>query len=629
MLLKLLFILVLIPGIFMRVMAHEEGSEQDTIYRLPTNIAPHKTVAGKFIHRLLLDTKIPTMEYDQQYLGKRAMPYQELEGKIIRHIHISSIDPFGFSLQDTAVHPQKFLQHIGNTFHISTKEKTIANLLLFHTRQPFDSLVFKESERIIRSQKYVQDVYTYAKQSVHNDSVDIYIQVIDIWSIIPTFRRTGQSYSAGLADNNFLGSGNRFHADTRFGHPINGMITQMGYIIPNIGNSHITGSLQYYFEGNNDLLNHPSIRNPAYSSLTYNLPTLTLSNRYFIRSIELYRPFFSPLTKWAGGIFAGQFFTRQNYTKNDTVRFLSSKTTIQDYWAAVSFPIYKNHTLAARTSAIIFSLRVLRAKYPDAIPVSESIRIFENENFYFAGIGITSRRFIQDRYVFNYGKVEDIPIGRSFGITTGMHVQKTKLFYLGLIAAFGNNYPFGYFSTHLAYGTFFSSKGFSQQVITGKANYYTRLFSVNYWKIRQFIQPTVIIGLDRLPTDNLSLEDVIEGFEEIRRPASKMIALTLQTQSYAPFEIFGFRLGPYFFSTLGMLSHHRPEISGNRLYSAMGLGVLIKNNHLLVNTFQLSLTYYPFLPESGYHVFNLNAYKTSDYGLNDFEISKPQVVEYR
>ena len=595
MFLRLLLALFLIPVYFMRAIPREAGSGQDTIFRQPAAIPPHKTILGKFIHHHILQPTITTIDYDQEFLEKKPMPYYRMEGKIIRRIDIRMLDPFGYSLQDTTLVPIQFTKKVGNTLHVNTRGKVIKNLLLIHELQPFDSLLFKESERLIRAQKYVQDVTAYASISTSNaDSLDIHIRVIDIWSITPTFRITGQMYQAGLADNNILGTGNRLLVDTRFGKNITGFITQMGYTISNIRHSHITGSFQYYFLGDNDLINIPQIRKPAYSSYSYNLPTLNLSNRYLIKSFELYRPFFSPLTRWAGGIFMGQLATRQNYIEKDSVKYLSSQSNIQDYWGAVSFPLSKFSGQAAHLSGIIFSARLIRTRYPHPMPVSQTISLFNDENFYFAGIGITSRRFIQDRYVFNYGKIEDIPVGRAIGITTGVHVQKNNQFYLGLKVAWGNNYTFGYFSSHLEYGTFIGSNGFRQQVISARANYYTPLFKAGYWRIRQFIKPTVIVGLKRLPTDNLSLGDILQEFEELKNPASRMVALTLQTQSYSPWEIYGFRLGPYFFSSLGFLSTQENAESGNRFYAALGLGVLIKNNYLLINTFQLSFTFLSF-----------------------------------
>jgi len=614
----------------MRAIPHELESGQDTIVEIPAELPPHKTVLGKLIHRLILNPSITTINYKQEYQGIKPIPYHQIEGKIIRSIFINSLDPFGYSLQDTAIYPMRFTKKLGNTFHINTRDQVIRNLLMIQPNTPFDSLLFKESERLIRAQKYVQDIIAYtSRNSAKDDSVDIYIRVIDIWSIVPTLRKSVSYYQAGLADNNFMGLGNRLQFDSRFGKEINGLVTQMGYTIGNIGNTHIIGNMQYYFSEGNDIVYNSAFNKPLYSSLNYNLPTMTLSNRYLVKSLELQRLFFSPLTRWAGGIFIGQLVTRQNYIDNDSIQYMSSKTNIHDYWGAWSLPLYKVNSLEGRTTNIIISGRILTTRYPSPVLVSKTNSMFNNENFYFAGLGITSRRYIQDRYVFNYGKIEDIPIGRSFGITTGYHVQKNNQFYLGLKAAWGNNYLFGYLSSHLEYGTFISNGNLSQEVITGKINYYTKLFSVGYWKIRQFIKPSFIIGIDRLPTDNLGISDVMEGFEEINIPANKMIILSLQTQSYAPLEIYGFRFGPYFFTSIGVLSHTSDVFVKDRFYSVLGLGMLIKNNYLFVNTFQISFSFYPKIPGQGTNIFNLNAYKTSDYGLIDFDISKPQVVDYR
>ena len=626
---KLQLIMLLILCSFMRAIPHEQESGQDTIIEKP-ELPLHKTILDKLIHRFILNSNITTIHYNHENQGTTSIPYHQIEGKIIRNIYINTLDPFGYSLQDTSMHPIQFTKKLGNTFHIQTRNEVIRNLLLIRSHTPFDSLLFKESERIIRSQKYIQEVLAFTSMNSSNaDSLDIYIRVIDVWSVVPTFRKQGLNYIAGLSDNNFMGLGNRLYLDTRFGNDINGFVTQLGYTISNIGDTHITGNIQYYFSEGNDIVYNSAFKKPVYSTLTYNLPTMTLSNRYLVRSVELQRLFFSPLAKWAGGIFIGQLVTRQSYMDNDSIQYLSSKTNIQDYWGAWSLPLDKANTLAGRTTNIIISARFLNTRYPVTIPISKTNALFNNENFYFAGIGITSRRYIQDKYVFNYGKIEDIPIGRALGITTGYYVQKKNHFYLGLKAAWGNNYNFGYLSSHFEYGTFVGSGSFRQQVVSARINYYTKLFSAGYWKIRQFIKPSFIAGIHRLPTDNLVLSDAMEGLDELKTPATGMIVLSLQTQSYAPWEVYGFRFGPYFFTSLGLLSNSLDVKANDKFYSVLGLGVLIKNNYLLINTFQVSFSFYPHLPGQGTNLFNFNAYKTTDYGLSDFDISKPQIVDYR
>lgn len=626
---RFLCIIFLTLGFCFQSLAQEHDTWGDSLLHHSMKEHTHKTRLGKLIHRIIFSSNVSEVTSGQEYQERIPVPDSVLQKKIIRQIHITTLDPFGYSMHDTTIHPSRSINKLGNALHINTRQKVIRNLLLIHQNEPFDSLLFKESERLIRSQRYVHDVLAYTAITPNADSLDVHFRVMDIWSIVPKLRLSETNLEIGLADNNILGMGNRLHLDTRINNNINSPVIQLGYIIPNIKNSHITGSVQYYFSGNNDLVNNREFKKPVYLPLNSNLPTLTLSNRYLVKSLELARSFFSPVSRWAGGLYIGQLISSQTYPESDSISSLSTKTTISDLWGAWAWQLYEGNSVVARTTSLVVSARMLRIRYPERTSAAGRLNLFNNQNFYFAGVGVTSRRYIQDRYVFNYGKIEHIPVGRAFGLTTGLNVQNTNQFYWGLKAAWGNNYRFGYLSSHLEYGTYIGTKGFGQQVVTARINYFTPLFSIGYWRVRQFIKPTVIIGINRLPADNLTLSEGMEGFEELNIPATRMMVLSLQTQSYAPWEIYGFRFGPYLFSSLGMLGHKSPRVSNQRLYAALGLGVLIKNNYLLVNTFQVSLTYYPFLPGRGYHILNLNAYRTSDFGLHDFEISRPQVVDYR
>ena len=80
------------------------------------------------------------------------------------------------------------------------------NLLLIHKNEPFNSLLVKESERLIRNQKYVHEVSFYiVAGGIKSDSVDIYIRELDKWSIIPEGSISAPNIRVGISDKNFLG----------------------------------------------------------------------------------------------------------------------------------------------------------------------------------------------------------------------------------------------------------------------------------------------------------------------------------------------------------------------------------------------------------------------------------------
>ncbi len=590
-----------------------------------------KSKLTSLIHQTFFKSVIPQpRRSSKEKIKGKAKLISLPEGKIVREILITTLDPFGYDLRDTSKHPKVLLMKAGNYLHVKTVPGIIKNLLLFKKDSPYDSVLVNESIRIIRSQEYVRDVYLYSAPVAGNkDSVDVYIRVSDVWSIVPAFSMSGSYTNIGLIDVNFAGLGNRLQAEIFRNRTEDYSITRFSYQVPNIRKSFISLSLQYKLQGKNEMIANYDFLRSYYSPVTSNLKYLFFENNDILRSIDLERTFYSPFAKWAGGIFMGQMILAQNYVRQDTIRYIASLANIQDFWGAKSWQIFKGYPAQGRISSFVISGRLINTSYPHRSNESIQENLFNRGVTYFAGIGITSRKYIQDNYIFNYGKVEDFPVGRSASLTLGFDTQQDDRLYFGLNGSSGNYFKFGYLSTHIEYGTYKTAVGFQQGVIIARINYFTRLLTLGNWKIRQFIRPVYITGINPLTSDNLSFREDMKGFESLQYPATKMVVVTLQTQSYSPWNIFGFHFGPYFFTSLGMLGNASTQISHSKLYSIFGFGILIKNNYLTFNTFQLSLSFYPFIPGNGYNILRSNAYKTSDYGFRDFEVSKPRVVDYR
>jgi hypothetical protein len=103
----------------------------------------------------------------------------------------------------------------------------------------------------------------------------------------------------------------------------------------------------------------------------------------------------------------------------------------------------------------------------------------------------------------------------------------------------------------------------------------------------------------------------------------------MQTQAYAPWNFIGFRFGPFFTFSAGMLGNASTGFKNSRIYPQLGFGVLIKNENLVLNAFQISITYYPSIPGNGQNVFKTNSFQTTDFGFRDFDIGKPGIVLYQ
>ncbi len=538
---------------------------------------------------------------------KKVVVQKTYEGRIIRNINITTLDPFGNSVTDTSKVKPNFIYNAGNKFHIKTMRITILNLLLFHPNQPFDPLLFKESERLIRSQIYIHDVFfTVTPVSNKSDSVDITIRELDLWSLLPQGSITSSSERAMLTERNFLGTGHQVYIDYQHlnGENKNGYETR--YTVPNIRNSYITSSIFYKMD-------------------LYRNHGLTIS---------IDRPFYTPLAKWAGGI------EYKNLYKIDSLLFGTPSAYVpfnkdyssQDYWGGVAVHLYKGETEYERTSNIILSGRYYHVNFLKMpLPLYDPLGVNTNEDLLLGGLGVSSRQYLQSKYIFDYGIIEDVPIGWVAGITGGyQYKNQTERLYAGFRVAYGNFMDWGYLSANVEYGSYIRARQSEQAVALAELNYFTNLFVIGNWRFRQFVRPRVVFGINRFPSESLTINNEfgIQGFESLVLKGTQKLLLSFQTQSYAPWSVWGFHFGPYFTSTIAVLGDASLRFAKSHVYSQFGLGCLIKNQFLIFNSFQLSISYYPSIPGIGNDVFKINPTIASDYGFSNFELGKPEVVGF-
>ncbi|HLF51835.1 hypothetical protein [Flavobacterium sp.] len=561
----------------------------------------------KFMHGLVFEPiRAKQRKTKAKVVRKR---FRTFEGKIIRNINIVTLDPFGFSETDTTAHPKKFMSKAGNHLHAKSKKLTIRNLLLFKKNKPLDSLLVKETERLIRSQKYIRAIAITPKLiSKNSDSVDVYIRVLDSWSLIPEISGSNTKIALDLNERNFLGTGHQFENNYKKRYEDGQTAYSTKYVIPNILNSYIKTTLSYQID---------------------------LDDNYG-KSINIDRPFFSPFAKWGAGIYFDQQFRTEMLPDSSNVYAKQNfKYNTQDFWAGDAIRLFKGNSVDIRTTNLITAGRLLKINYLESPTIAyDSLNVFSSENFYLFGIGISSRQYVEDKFLFNYRIIEDVPVGRVFGITGG-YQKKNNIgrLYLGARVSLGKYYRWGYLSSNFEYGTFFNHSKLEQNAFSAQANYFTNLFELGDWKFRQFVKSQLIIGNKRLASnaDRLTINEGngIPGFNTNTLYGTKKFLFTFQTQSYSPYNIWGFRFNPYANYTIGMLGNAESGFKKSKAYSQFGVGVIIRNDYLVFSSFQLSLAFYPVIPGSGDNIFKTNSINSEDFGFQDFEISKPQTVIYR
>ncbi len=586
-----------------------KGKQQQEIYKGIESYSKRSKFT-KVLHKLIFKSvSNNSVKQSRDNITEIQDLYKEYEGKIIRNIRIETLDPFGYSVSDTTRKPKKWIERSGNAVHLKTKQFTVRNRLLFKKHERLDSLLVKESERLIRSQRYARRVIIKPVPIPNNkDSVDIYIRVLDSWSLSPNVSASSSGTNIEITERNFLGWGHQF------GNSIDKNINTgetsylARYKISNIKNTYIDGELNYQ----------------------------TLETENSLKSIGLQRIFFSPYTRWAGGAYYEERLVRDSLpdAQNEWAR-QNQKSEATDLWAGYSFKIFKGFKERYRTTNLVTTARYFNRWYKESPSIAyDSIGYYSNEKLYLASVGITSRKFVQDRYLFNYDIVEDVPIGRVYSSTFGIQDKNSEhRFYLGGRYAFGHYYKWGFLSLNAQAGSFFY-KGQTQEIVLRfDMLYFSKIKKWGNWRFRHFIKPTLVFGDNRQPiiTDmlNINEQNGIQGFNNRSIIGTKKALLTLQTQSYSPWNLSGFRLNPFASFTMGVIGDEARKLFESRVYSKIGVGLLIYNDYLVFNSIQLSLAFYPDIPGQGSNLFKTNTFKNTDITLPNFRIDKPVIVPYQ
>lgn len=553
-----------------------------------------KTVMGRLTKALFrFDRKPEPIAANVQLLSNQ---YEQHNYKIVRRIDIRSLDAFGYSLTDTTRVPANFIEKTGNSLHVRTHRGRIRNKLLFKKGEPLEPLAISESERLLRQTDYILDArVSVNEQTTTADSVDILVVTKDIFSI-----SAGGSYNAGkssgrivLRDINFLGSGHQLRNSYRFGlDSIQQAYEYVGsYRVENIYKTFIASEIVYRDEVN-----------------------------YKQKGASLQRDFFTINTKYAGAV-ALNWYTMPIYvrTSDSTGRRQNVSFSTQDYWLGKSFQL-KSYNLGFENRArIITSGRVIITDYP-APPTDE----YQNNVFYLAGIGYTYRKYYKDRYLFGFGRTEDIPAGNLFALTYGYeHGDNFNRRYIDGKIAFGKyQRNFGYLNVTAEFDSYIRGRKWEQGEFSTEILYFTKLYSLNNWRMRHFLWNRTSYGMNRKYGENILNINKYEGIRGFSSPerGTRRFVLNYENNLYTPLSFIGFRFAIVAFADFAWLStgntsnpfHTRP-------LQGYGLGFRFHNEYMTFSTIQVSLGYYPQGPTP------IKTYPSTRpyYEFNDFIYSRP------
>ncbi|WP_242927815.1 hypothetical protein [Pontibacter vulgaris] len=570
-------------------------------------MSERKTIMGKLLKSILVFDRV-----EEEVTGLDAelieQEYEKHNYKIVRRIDIRTLDAFGYSINDTSRVPRNALEKAANSVHIKTGRGLIRNKLLFKKNEPLEPLALVESERLLRQTEYLLDARIVVNELTStNDSVDVFVVTKDVFSIggSGSYSPSSGSGRISLRDLNFLGQGHQVRTTYRFNMDRPRPWELAGYYtVENIGKTYVSADINYVDQ-----------------------------NYYKEKSAYLRRDFFSTNTKYAGavGMASIEELILIPSTPQDTIAHYEQLGYLKrDMWIGRSFK-FKTYNLGYEPrSRLIVGLRLTDTDY-SKIPTTN----FQDNTVLLGSVGYSLRRYYKDRFLYGFGRTEDIPAGTLFMFTAGYEkgVVASRR-YFGVESSFAKySTGKGYFYGRAAYGSFIRDDNWEQGVLDLETLYFTRLYENGNWKLRQFIIGRGTFGINRNPEDliNINNENGLRGFRSDMLRGSRRVVLNYEANLYTPLSLLGFRLAALAFADVAWLS------SGNtsspfkeKPFQGYGIGFRFRNEYLSFSTIQVLFAYYPKLPDTGnYRDYKIYESSRPYYDFADFRFRQPGTVSFR
>lgn len=595
--------------------------DADTIVRYPVNIQQkwnalqdrsadsvlfprQSTLFSKELFQLLIRSSQTQADSRKKPISNSGLFTKD--GKIIRKIEFRSTDIFAPSVTDTMYYSTSRVEGALNTLHEETRNKILRRHLLQKAGDPLDVFLLSENERILRDLPFINDARFIAMSVPGSpDSVDLLLLTQDLFPLGFTAEITkSNAGNLSIWNHNAFGYGQQgmFMAYWDGNHkPLLGY--GLSYGISSLAGSFTTARVDYIDR--------------------WNLNTIM---------VDVSRDFRSSRFRYAGGVLLQNTKARQEYVLKDTALVYENlKYSNADFWAGRMFRVRSRNKSMSSGLFITgrLNLFVNRSNPPSNDPY---LYLYQDRTLLLFSAGISRRGFIKDNLIYTFGRTEDIPYGFRLaftsGIETGRYNSRSYFSVCASAGKYGENS--GYYYGQAKFGTFFNQGQMEQGVLQLRLQYFSRILNNGRYHFRNFVSMNYLNGINRFAGEFAGVEDKegISGLTGESMRGDDKLVLNLESVVFSPFELLGFHFALFGSVDLGLISAKNMLQSGSHTFTGFHFGVRFKNEQLVFNTFELSLSFYPGMPSDGHGKY-ISAGSLIRSRFDDFYPYKPEIVKYQ
>lgn len=507
-------------------------------------------------------------------------PYK---GLIINKIIVQELS-FGRSVNDTNWVKRNFATRIADQLHKQTRERIIRNNLFFSVGDKVYPYLLADNERFLREQLYLQDARIEMDPSDDGKTVDVIVITKDVFSLgVGIDIKSNESGEIVVNDENFGGVGDKMSAklfydqirDQKLGYGAE-------YIRRNINGSFANLALGF------------QTYKPAYNSGR---------NEETILYTSFSKPLVSPYFPWTYTLSAEQHKTTNQYIDDSSYnRNFRYEYFALDAWAAYNLgarKIINKNDPNTRIRKFI-AARIFQTKF-NQVP-----RRYENiYNYQYADISgilgsftLAKQNFYKARYVYGFGRNEDIPEGFNASLIAG-YTDKEQRYrtYYGLdmernyFSKRGN-----YFNYAIKFGTYLHKNDFEDVSWLVSLDYFTKLRRLSkLWNQRTFISASFTRLNNIVLYEPLFISSVYGLPEFTNTGISAELRGTVKAEMvfFNKWSLYGFKFAPFVFGGASFLTPRRRDFAKTDGYTSIGAGIRSRNENLIFGTMELKAYYFP------------------------------------
>ena len=537
-------------------------------------------------------------------------------GKQINNIIIEQHN-FSTNINLPQVNQKDNFTNIANKLHKSSSDNTIRKNLFFKPNDLLNPTIIAYNEKWLRDLTFIQDARIIAIPVKYDtNKVDLFIITKDIFPLGGNLNIKNQnSFDASLSDENLSGTGNRLKINHNFD---NTRIPKpaFGY---ELTLRNLFGSFINMNAGMNDYTN--SISDGSRSAM----------NKHLLGEL----PFLHPLSNWTGGFELMEFKNTNAYPSKWSDSLFNSKLNYhydtKDFWLGYQLffktklnKINRRHIIQLRHFENSFNIRPINF-------LAQLDKNYRNINANFLSITVFNQNIIRTKYLYGFGRNEDLPIGQSLSLTLGNYYRDhNSISYAGLnyekyaLQSSGNyshlNFNIGSSYTEKKLQDF---RFLSSLEIIGKLKY-----SKNGSPYRHLVNISIAQTLNNKFNEALLIYSNY-GIPQLNKEQIKggtRISGNWESVLYSAKTIYGFKSSPFVFANLTYIKAIDEVKKNGGVFAAVGTGTRIRNENLIFGTIELKCFY---LPRTDLQVspWNFSFITNLKYKYNSTIIHKPDFVE--